>query len=246
MIGFVGLSMAVLLALSLLSYSPHDPSFQRLLPAAFGGPGAQLDWPGGSAPGGPVLPVLRVFGLFVSGGDVCGHRCGGFAARMWTPRSRSWWAAWCCSISLSAELSLIHMPGVRGALPAGGLLGTAAAEGLRAGFNPVGANLVSLMLLTTSVLLTTTFSFRMVMDWMKKPMSAEGYIGKMIAQREGLERRARVRTASQARRRDQDCGAASREAATRLLRSQERPKNRRRKNLPPCQPSRTLPSMDPL
>jgi S-DNA-T family DNA segregation ATPase FtsK/SpoIIIE len=84
-------------------------------------------------------------------------------------------------VSLSAELSLIHMPGVRGALPAGGLLGTVAAEGLRAAFNTVGANLVSLMLLTTAVLLTTSFSFRALVDWMKKPMTSEGYIGKMIA-----------------------------------------------------------------
>src|SRR5262249_7953717 len=33
MIGFVGLSMAVLLALSLLSYSPHDASFNVAAPA---------------------------------------------------------------------------------------------------------------------------------------------------------------------------------------------------------------------
>ena len=41
-------------------------------------------------------------------------------------------------VSLSAEFTLIHMPEVRGALPAGGLLGTVLAEGLRAAFNPIG------------------------------------------------------------------------------------------------------------
>jgi S-DNA-T family DNA segregation ATPase FtsK/SpoIIIE len=180
MIGFVGLSMAVLLALSLLSYSPHDPSFNvsAPLPSA----GQARNWIG------PVGAHLA--DLFF---QFCGFSAFLFPVGMLVVAMR-WFRSQNVDapvtklvggvvllISLSAELSLIHMPGVRGALPAGGLLGTAAAEGLRAAFNPVGANLVSLMLLTTSVLLTTTFSFRMVMDWLKKPMSAEGYIGRMIA-----------------------------------------------------------------
>ena len=52
------------------------------------------------------------------------------------------------------------MPEVRGALPPGGLLGTVLAEGLRAAFNPIGANLVSIITLLTALFLTTSFSFR--------------------------------------------------------------------------------------
>jgi DNA segregation ATPase FtsK/SpoIIIE, S-DNA-T family len=180
MIGFVGLSMAVLLALSLLSYSPHDPSFNvsSPLPSA----GQARNWIG------PVGAHLADLFFQFCGFSAFLFPVGMFAASMRWFRSQDVDAPVAkliggvvLLVSLSAELSLIHMPGVRGALPAGGLLGTAAAEGLRAGFNPVGANLVSLMLLTTSVLLTTSFSFRIVLNWMKKPMSAEGYIGKMIA-----------------------------------------------------------------
>jgi DNA segregation ATPase FtsK/SpoIIIE, S-DNA-T family len=38
LIGFVGLSLAVLLALSLLSYSPHDASFNVSAPPPGAGP----------------------------------------------------------------------------------------------------------------------------------------------------------------------------------------------------------------
>ncbi len=43
MIGFVGLSLAVLLALSLLSYSPLDASFNVSAAASGLRPGAELD-----------------------------------------------------------------------------------------------------------------------------------------------------------------------------------------------------------
>ena len=38
LIGFVGLSLAILLTLSLLSYSPHDASFNVSAPLPGGGP----------------------------------------------------------------------------------------------------------------------------------------------------------------------------------------------------------------
>ncbi len=44
-------------------------------------------------------------------------------------------------LSLSAELTLIHMPDVRGVLPPGGLLGSVLAQGLQAALNPIGAHL---------------------------------------------------------------------------------------------------------
>ena len=188
MIGFVGLSMAVLLALSLLSYSPHDASFNVSSPMVSG---QARNWIG------PVGAHLADLFFQFCGFSAFLFPVGMFMVAMRWFRSQEIEApvarligAAMSLVSLSAELSLIHMPGVRGALPAGGLLGTVAAEGLRAAFNTVGANLVSLMLLTTSVLLTTSFSFRAMVDWMKKPMTSEGYIGKMIARaREWREER---------------------------------------------------------
>ena len=179
MIGFVGLSLAVLIALSLLSYSPHDASFNVSAPVTAGrahnwiGPvGAHtadlfFQFCGFSA---FLLPV----GMFV------------LALRWFRSQDLEAPAARVIGgvlllISLSAELTLIGMPGVRGALPAGGLLGSIAAEGLRSAFNPLGAFLVSIMMIVTGVLLTTSFSFRVIFDWMKKPLTSEGFIGKMIA-----------------------------------------------------------------
>src|SRR6202020_2913232 len=82
--------------------------------------------------------------------------------------------------SLSSELALIHMPEVRGALPAGGLLGTVLAQGLRAAFNPLGANLVSIATFLTALFLTTSFSFRAAGQWLRKPLAEEGYIGQLM------------------------------------------------------------------
>jgi len=180
MIGFVGLSLAVLLALSLLSYSPHDASFNVSAPLASAG--QARNWIG---PVGAHMADL----LF----QFCGFSAFVFPVGMFVVAMR-WFRSQGLEapvlkviggvlllISLSAELTLIHMPGVRSALPAGGLLGSVAAEGLRAAFNPLGAFLVSIVMLVTSVLLTTSFSFRILIDWMKKPLSSEGFIGKMIA-----------------------------------------------------------------
>jgi len=78
-------------------------------------------------------------------------------------------------------MTLVHGPDVRGALPAGGLLGKLLAEGLRAALNPVGANLVSIATLLTALFLTTSFSFSAAASWMKKPMANEGIIGQWMA-----------------------------------------------------------------
>ncbi len=84
-------------------------------------------------------------------------------------------------LSLSAEMTLVHMPDVRGALPAGGLLGRLLAEGSRATLGAVGANLVSIATFLTALFLTTSFSFSAAATWMKKPMGSEGVIGQWMA-----------------------------------------------------------------
>jgi DNA segregation ATPase FtsK/SpoIIIE, S-DNA-T family len=179
MIGFVGLSLAVLIALSLLSYSPHDASFNVSAPLTSG---RAHNWIG---------PVgAHTADLFF---QFCGFSAfllpvGMFILALRWFRSQDLEApaarvigGMLLLISLSAELTLIGMPGVRGALPAGGLLGSVAAEGLRSAFNPLGAFLVSVMMIVTGVLLATSFSFRIIFDWMKKPLTSEGFIGKMMA-----------------------------------------------------------------
>jgi DNA segregation ATPase FtsK/SpoIIIE, S-DNA-T family len=178
LVGFVGLSLAILLALSLLSYSPLDASFNVSTPTA----GTTRNWIG---PAGAYLSDL----LF----QFCGYAAflipaGIFLVAMRWFRSQPVAApiakivGWVALLAaLAAELMLVHMPEVRGALPAGGLLGALLAEGLRAVFNPVGANLVCAAALVAALFVTTSFSFSAAASWMQKPMAVDGAVGRLIA-----------------------------------------------------------------
>jgi DNA segregation ATPase FtsK/SpoIIIE, S-DNA-T family len=179
MIGFVGLSLAILLALSLLSYSPHDASFNVSAP------------PPGAAPArnwiGPVGAHMSDIFFQFCGFSAFLFPIGMFLVAMRWFRSQLLEApvtklvgAGMLLASLSSELALIHMPEVRGALPAGGLLGSVLAQGLRAAFNPLGANLVSVATFLTALFLTTSFSFHTAGQWLKKPMAANGFIGRIM------------------------------------------------------------------
>ncbi len=180
MIGFVGLSLAVLLALSLLSYSPHDASFNVSAAPPSSGPARNWIGPVG-AHTADLFFQLAGYGAFL-------FPIGMFLVAMRWFRSQLMEAptakliGWgLLLLSLSAEMTLVHVPDVRGALPAGGLLGKLLAEGLRAALNPVGANLVSIATLLTALFLTTSFSFSAAASWVKKPTASEGIIGQWMA-----------------------------------------------------------------
>jgi len=180
MIGFVGLSLAILLALSLLSYSPHDASFNVAARAPASKPA--YNWIG---------PVgAHISDLFF---QFCGFSAFLFPAGMilvalrWfrsqlleAPVAKMIGSAMMLS-SLSAGMVLLHFPDVRGALPSGGLLGTVLAQGLLSAFNPVGAILVMTATFFTALFLTTSFSLRAAAGWLKKPMNPDGIFGKLSA-----------------------------------------------------------------
>jgi DNA segregation ATPase FtsK/SpoIIIE, S-DNA-T family len=179
MIGFVGLSLAILLALSLLSYSPMDPSFNVSSPL---GSATVRNWIG------PVGAHLSDLLFQFAGYAVFLIPMGMFVVAMRWFRSQTieahiakFFGAGMLFISCAAELALLHAPAVRGAVPAGGLLGTVLAGGLREAFNPIGANLVTIATLLTALFMTTSFSFRAAVEWMKQPMTGEGMIGQWIA-----------------------------------------------------------------
>ena len=180
MIGFVGLSLAVLLALSLLSYSPLDASFNVSAPPPGSGPARNWIGPVG-AHTADLFFQFAGYGAFL-------FPIGMFLVAMRWFRSQLLEApttklvGWgLMLLAVSAEVTLIHMPEVRGALPAGGLVGKLLAQGLRAALNPVGANLVSIATLLTALFMATSFSFRTAGQWMKKPMAAEGMVGQWFA-----------------------------------------------------------------
>jgi S-DNA-T family DNA segregation ATPase FtsK/SpoIIIE len=178
MIGFVGLSLAVLLALSLLSYSPQDASFNVAAHAPASKPA--YNWIG---------PVgAHISDLFF---QFCGFSAFLFPVAMFLVAMK-WFrsqplealvakliGSTMLLASFSAEMMLLHFPDVRGALPAGGLLGTVLAQGLRAAFNPIGANVISAATLLTALFLTTSFSLHAALVWMKKPMHDDGIFGKL-------------------------------------------------------------------
>jgi len=179
LVGFVGLSLAVLLALSLLSYSPQDPSFNTSSPPA-GGPvrnwigpvGAHTSdlffqafgWPAFLFPVGMFLVAMRWFRSNPSEGPVA--KLIGSVMLL---------------ASASAEMTLLGVWEIRGVLAPGGLLGATLAQGLRAAFNPIGANLVSIATLLTALFLSTSFSFRATLEWMKRPMADDGLLGRLAA-----------------------------------------------------------------
>jgi S-DNA-T family DNA segregation ATPase FtsK/SpoIIIE len=177
LIGFVGLSMAVLLAFSLLSYSPNDPSFNVSTPMLAT---ASHNWIG---PVGAHLSDLFFQGFGYAAFLVPIAMF--LVAMRWfrsqtadAPLAKLIGAALLIA-SLSAELDLVHMPAVRGALPAGGLMGTMLAEGLRAAFSTKGAHIVAIATLFVSLYLATSFSFMGSMEWARGQVEGEAYIGKL-------------------------------------------------------------------
>jgi DNA segregation ATPase FtsK/SpoIIIE, S-DNA-T family len=180
LIGFVGLSLAVLLALSLLTYSPRDASFNVSAP------------PLGSEPAhnwiGPVGAHLADLFFQFCGFAAFMFPIGMFLVAMKWFRSQLLEAPVAKSIgftmllgSFSSGLALLPIPEVRSALPAGGMLGTILAQSRRAAFNPIGAALVAGATFLTALFLTTSFSFRTAWTWLKKPMANDGYVGQLLA-----------------------------------------------------------------
>ena len=108
-----------------------------------------------------LFQIFRVCGVFVAGGAVgiVGIPVVAGAERSIRRRRRS--AGYVLLLlSLPSLLALFHFWNVRGALPAGGLLGALVSHGLQSGFNLWGAFLVAIALLIVALFLTTSFSFQ--------------------------------------------------------------------------------------
>jgi DNA segregation ATPase FtsK/SpoIIIE, S-DNA-T family len=180
MIGFVGLSCAVLLTLSLLSYSPLDPSFNTSGPAAGVMPTRNWIGPVGAHMADAMFQVFGYAAFLVPiGMFVIAMRW--FRSQLLEAPITKLVGGTVLIAAFASELSLLHVRVVRGTLPAGGLLGTLLAEGLRAAFNPLGANLVALATVLTALFLTTSFSLSKAGQWLKKPLAEEGMVGQWMA-----------------------------------------------------------------
>jgi DNA segregation ATPase FtsK/SpoIIIE, S-DNA-T family len=187
LIGFLCITLAVLMGLALISYSPRDAAFNVSGPATEDHP--TRNWIG---PVGAYTSDLffQVFGFAAFLLPVAM----GMLGWRWI-QSRAIESPWATSagcalllMSLPSLLSLIHFPEVRGALPAGGLLGTVVSHGLQSGFNFWGAVLVAAAILIVALFLTTSFSFSGAHAWAS---SHKGPLGKM--EKLGILQRAQAR-----------------------------------------------------
>ncbi len=193
LIGFLGITLAVLLALSLVSYSPRDASLNVSAPPTDKHPARNWIGPAGALAadllfqGFGYAAFLLPAGVFMLGlrwfrsrpaqspiGKVIGYAL--------------------LLLSLPALLALWHFPEVRSAVLPGGLLGHLLAGGLKSMFNSVGAHLVTLTAFLAALLLTTPFSFMATRRWLSGPMqpaSLSSLLGRLRARwtawREGRE-----------------------------------------------------------
>jgi len=198
MIGFVCLVAAVLLALSLLSYSPQDQSFNVAAAAPSSGPARNWIGPFG-AHVADLLFQLCGYGAFLIPAAIFVFGMRWFRSQAIASPIAKIVGVAMMFLFLPAQLALLHFPDVRGTIPAGGLMGTILASGLRGALNPIGANLVGIACVLTALFLTTRFSFSAAAEWLRAPMGSEGYIGRMATrlrdwrdERESLRQRRRM------------------------------------------------------
>ncbi len=178
LVGFLWITLAVLIALGLISYSPRDASFNVSAAAPDGSPARNWIGPVG-AYGSDLLFQIFGFAAFLlpMAMTVIGWRwC---RSRVIDSQIVTLIGYGLLLLSLPALLSLLpYVPEVRGAIPAGGIVGALASSGLRASFN-WGAYVVAFALFFTALFMTTSFSFSSAHAWASGPKGPIGAAGKL-------------------------------------------------------------------
>ncbi|HET8924458.1 MAG TPA: DNA translocase FtsK [Candidatus Acidoferrum sp.] len=178
LIGFLCITLAILMALALLSYSPKDASFNVSTELAGGGHASNWIGPAGAYGADLLFQVLGFAAFLVPAAFlVLGWRW--FRSRTIDSQVATLVGFGLLLLSLPTLLSLWHVWDVRGAIPAGGFLGELVSGGLRTGFNLWGANLVAVALLVTALFMTTSFSFSGAHAWANSPHGPIGAVEKL-------------------------------------------------------------------
>ncbi len=178
LMGFLWLVAAVLVGLSLASYSPLDPSLNTATPLL--SPPAQ-NWVGvvGAYLADALLQALGyvAFGLPLL-----------LLALAWqwlrsqpvsSPEAKIV-GTLLLLFSLTCLLDLIELPEVHGLIPAGGLLGVLLAMGLIYGVNVPGAFIVTVTCVVVGVYLTSQFSFSTSTGWLRRRSAVFGGLGERL------------------------------------------------------------------
>ncbi|HEY4818992.1 MAG TPA: DNA translocase FtsK [Candidatus Acidoferrum sp.] len=197
LIGFLFMVLAVLIALSLISYSPHDVAFNVSAPPADGP--LSHNWIGPVGAYGADL-FFQVFGfaafLLPAAFLILGWKW--FRSRTLNSQLATLFGYVLLLLSLPSLLSLWHFPEVRG-LPPGGMLGSLVSGSLQAGFNFWGASLIAFAFFLTSLFMTTSFSFAGTHAWAKSTKGPLGAVEKL-----GLLQKAQARWYGWRDRREKD------------------------------------------
>jgi S-DNA-T family DNA segregation ATPase FtsK/SpoIIIE len=178
LVGFLCLTVALLMALALLTYNPEDAAFNVSAPPPDGG--AAKNWIG---PVGAYSADLffQIFGfaafLLPAAILVLGWRW--FRSRAIDSQVATLAGYGLLLLSLPALISLLSfIPAIRGAVPAGGFVGGLVSSGLLASLNR-GAYLVAPALLVVAIFMTTRFSFAGAHAWASGPNGPIGKVEKL-------------------------------------------------------------------
>ena len=178
LIGFLGITLAVLIALALLSYSPRDVSLNvsAQAPQAH----AVRNWvgPAGAYSADLMFQALGYAAFLLPMGILAlGVRW--FRSQPLDSAVGSLIGYALLILSLPALFNLWRIPEVREAIPPGGFVGGLMASGLQHAFNSVGAHVVALASLFAALFLTTSFSFSGTHALVRGPVTKLDPIGRL-------------------------------------------------------------------
>ncbi|MGC1618144.1 MAG: DNA translocase FtsK 4TM domain-containing protein, partial [Candidatus Acidiferrum sp.] len=178
LIGFLCITLAVLIALALLSYSPKDAAFNVSAAPPDGSPARNWIGPAG-AYGADLLFQIFGFAAFLLPAAILVLGWRWFRSRAIDSQVATLVGYGLLLLSLPALISLLSfIPAVRGAIPAGGLIGGLVSNGLLAGLNR-GAYLVAPAMLIVAIFMTTRFSFSGAHAWASGPNGPIGRVEKL-------------------------------------------------------------------
>jgi S-DNA-T family DNA segregation ATPase FtsK/SpoIIIE len=178
LVGFLCITLAVLMALALISYSPHDAAFNVAAAAPDGGPARNWIGPVGAYSSDALFQIFgfAAFLLPVALGVLGWRWC---RSRAIDSQAATLVGYALLLLSLPSLLSLWHFPQLRGAIPAGGMLGSLLSNSLLTGFNFWGATVVAVALFFTSLFMTTRFSFAGTHAWARSSRGPIGAVEKL-------------------------------------------------------------------
>jgi S-DNA-T family DNA segregation ATPase FtsK/SpoIIIE len=175
--GFLCLTLAILIGLALLTYQPNDASFNVSTSPSEDHPAHNWIGPAG-AYGSDLIFQLFGFSAFLLPAGLLALGWRWFRSREIGSHAVTLVGYGLLLLSVPSLLALLPVPSVRGAIPAGGFLGTLLASALRSGFN-WGAYVIAFAVLTTAIFMTTSFSFAGTHAWATSPKGPIGAVEKL-------------------------------------------------------------------